>query len=85
MSELNEQFEKALKDIKTLSSKPDNDVLLKLYSLYKQATSGDVTGDKPGFFDFAGVAKYEAWEALAGTPSEDAMQQYIDTVNGLLG
>jgi acyl-CoA-binding protein len=85
MSELNEQFEKALKDIKTLPSKPDNDVLLNLYSLYKQATSGDVSGDKPGFFDFAGVAKFEAWEALAGTSADDAKQKYIDTVNGLLG
>ena len=85
MSELNEQFEKALKDVKTLESKPDNEVLLKLYSLYKQATSGDVSGDKPGFFDFAGVAKYEAWESLAGTSSQKAMQKYVDTVNGLLG
>jgi acyl-CoA-binding protein len=85
MSELNEQFEKALKDVKTLESKPDHEVLLKLYSLYKQATSGDVSGDKPGFFDFAGVAKYEAWESLAGTSSQKAMQKYVDTVNGLLG
>ena len=84
MSELNEQFEKALKDIKTLPNKPDNDTLLKLYSLYKQATSGDVSGDKPGFFDFAGVAKYEAWENLAGTSSDDAMQTYVDTVKSLL-
>ena len=83
MSELNERFEQAAVAVKDLSEKPDNDTLLKLYALYKQGSAGDVSGDKPGFFDFVGVAKYEAWEALAGTSTEDAQQQYVDLVKAL--
>jgi diazepam-binding inhibitor (GABA receptor modulator, acyl-CoA-binding protein) len=60
----------------------DNDMLT-LYALYKQATEGDVTGDKPGFFDFVARAKYEAWERLQGTAAEEAMQRYIDKVRAL--
>lgn len=84
MSNLKQLFEKAQKDVKTLSEKPSNDVLLTLYSYYKQGTEGDVHGDKPGFFDFVGASKYEAWESLKGTSQEDAMQKYIDEVTKLL-
>lgn len=83
MSDLNEQFEQAATAVKALPHKPDNDTLLKLYALYKQGSAGDVSGDKPGFFDFVGVAKYEAWEALSGTAQETAQQAYIDLVNAL--
>ena len=83
MSDLNERFENAATAVKDLAQKPDNDTLLKLYALYKQGSAGDVSGDKPGFFDFVGVAKYEAWEALAGTAQEDAQQQYVDLVKAL--
>ena len=57
--------------------------MLKLYALYKQGSSGDVSGSKPGFFDFVGVAKYEAWEKLAGLGQEEAQQQYIDLLTKL--
>ncbi|MEZ5495595.1 MAG: acyl-CoA-binding protein [Gammaproteobacteria bacterium] len=85
MSDLKQQFDQALADVKTLSEKPNDDMMLTLYSLYKQATVGDVTGVRPGFFDFVGGAKYDAREALKGMSSDDAMQKYIDTVKGLLG
>jgi acyl-CoA-binding protein len=84
MSNLVELFEKAQKDVKTLTEKPSNDTLLDLYSLYKQGTDGDVHGDKPGFFDFVGASKYDAWETLKGMSKDDAMQKYIDKVNSLL-
>ncbi|HNV08801.1 MAG: acyl-CoA-binding protein [Dokdonella sp.] len=80
MSKLQASFEKAAEDIKKLSERPDNDTLLKLYALYKQGADGDVSGPKPGFFDFVGTAKYEAWSKLKGTGKEDAMQKYIDLV-----
>ncbi|MFK8012873.1 MAG: acyl-CoA-binding protein [Marinicellaceae bacterium] len=85
MSDLKQQFEQALKDVKTLNEKPSDDSLLELYSFYKQATDGDVTGERPGFFDFAGGAKFDAREALKGMSNEEAMQKYIETVKGLLG
>ena len=83
---LKEQFEEAISNSKTLSQKPGNDVLLKLYSLYKQATEGDLATEAPSNpFDFVARAKYAAWEELKGLTKEDAMQQYIDLVNSLKG
>ena len=81
MSDLKARFDQAAKDIQSLAERPDNDTLLRLYALYKQGSEGDVTGPKPGFFDFVGTAKYEAWAKLAGTGRDEAMQRYIDLVD----
>ncbi|MGH8078159.1 MAG: acyl-CoA-binding protein [Lysobacter sp.] len=82
---LKQAFEQAAKDIKTLDERPDNETLLRLYGLYKQGAEGDVSGPKPGFFDFVGTAKYEAWAKLKGTGQQEAMQQYVDLVKRLRG
>jgi acyl-CoA-binding protein len=78
-----ELFEAAAEAVKSLENRPDDSTMLQLYALYKQGSAGDVSGDKPGYFDFVGVAKYEAWEKLKGTPQEDAKAQYVDTVRKL--
>jgi acyl-CoA-binding protein len=83
MSSAEDPFESAALAVKKLPEKPDNDTLLKLYALYKQGTEGDVSGDKPGFFDFVGLAKYEAWEKLRGTGQAQAREQYIALVGKL--
>ena len=84
--ELKEQFEKAVADSKMLPEKPSNDILLQLYSLYKQATEGDVNTEPPSNpFDFVNKAKYEAWSNLKGKSKESAMQVYIDLVKKLKG
>ncbi|MGY6553262.1 MAG: acyl-CoA-binding protein [Wenzhouxiangella sp.] len=83
MSDLDAAFAQAQIDAKQLPERPDNDTMLKLYSHYKQASEGDVTGAKPGFFDFVGVAKYEAWEKLQGMDPAEAKQRYIDLVASL--
>ncbi|MBL0147066.1 MAG: acyl-CoA-binding protein [Chitinophagaceae bacterium] len=84
--ELQQQFEAAVAQSKTLSQKPDNETLLKLYSLYKQATDGDINIDEPtNMFDFVGKAKYNAWNELKGTSKEDAMNNYITLVQQLKG
>lgn len=83
MSNLDPAFQQAFEDVQTLTERPDNETMLKLYSLYKQGTEGDVQGEKPGFFDFVGVAKYEAWEKLQGMPADEAKQGYIDLVKQL--
>ena len=83
---LTEQFEKAATDSKSLSTKPDNQTLLQLYSLYKQATEGDISGEAPSNpFDFVAKAKYEAWESLKGKSKDEAMQSYVKLVNSLKG
>ena len=84
MSDLKARFEQAAKDVQGLSERPDNDTLLRLYAFYKQGSEGDVTGPKPGFFDFVGTAKYEAWAKLKGTAQEDAQKKYVDLVKKLL-
>jgi acyl-CoA-binding protein len=81
---LEEQFEEASKKVQTLKERPSNDVLLNLYSFHKQASVGDVHGDKPGMFDFIAAAKYNAWASKKGLNKEQAMQQYVDLVNSLL-
>jgi diazepam-binding inhibitor (GABA receptor modulator, acyl-CoA-binding protein) len=83
MSDLKARFEAAMADSKTLSERPDNATLLKLYALYKQGAAGDVEGKRPGFTDMVGRAKYDAWAELKGISSEAAMQQYIDLVVAL--
>lgn len=85
MSDLDARFKQAAEDVQNLDERPDNDTLLKLYALYKQGSEGDVSGEKPGFFDFVGVAKYEAWEKLQGLPREEARQKYVDLVDSLRG
>lgn len=83
MSDLDTRFKQAADDAQNLPDRPDNDTLLKLYALFKQGSEGDVSGEKPGFFDFVGVAKYEAWEKLKGMDSDEAKQKYIDLVDSL--
>lgn len=85
MTEINSRFEQAAAAAKSLPEKPDNDTLLQLYAFYKQGSAGDVSGEKPGFFDFVAAAKYEAWEKLKGLSPDDAKNQYIDLVRKLGG
>jgi len=82
--ELKEQFEKAIADSKSLTEKPSNDTLLQIYSLYKQATDGDINIEPPSNpFDFVAKAKYEAWAALKGKSTANAMTDYVELVKKL--
>ena len=83
MPNLQARFAQAQTDVNALAHRPDNDTLLKLYALYKQATQGDASGERPGSFDFIRRAKFDAWESLKGTPTSDSMRQYIDLVESL--
>ena len=82
--ELKEKFEQAVVESKSLPEKPSNEILLQLYSLYKQATEGDVNTEPPAnAFDFVNKAKYEAWSGLKGKSKDSAMQEYMDLVSKL--
>ena len=83
MADLAKTFEQAVADSKKLPEKPDNMTLLKIYALYKQASAGDVEGKRPGFTDMVGRAKWDAWNNLKGTASDEAKQQYIDLIGSL--
>jgi acyl-CoA-binding protein len=80
-----DRFAQAQEDANGLAERPDNDTMLKLYALYKQATQGDATGEPPGGFDFVRRAKFDAWSEIKGTSAENAMQRYIDLVASLRG
>lgn len=83
MSDLTAAFDAAVAQSKNLSERPDNATLLKIYALFKQATVGDNTEKKPGFSDVVARAKWDAWNALKGTGTDDAKQRYIDLIESL--
>lgn len=85
MSTVKAQFEQAVADSKNLSERPDNQTMLKLYALYKQASSGDADGKRPGFTDMIGRAKWDAWNELKGSAKDVAMKQYIALIDELKG
>jgi len=80
---MNEAFESAVARSKEFTKRPSNEELLQLYALYKQATEGDVSGERPGGFDFKAIAKFDTWEELKGKSKEQAMQEYIGLVDTL--
>ena len=83
MSDLTTLFQTAVAESKQLPEKPDNMTLLKIYALYKQATEGDVQGERPGMMDFVARAKWDAWSNLKGQTADQAMQAYIDLIESL--
>ena len=83
MTDSQDAFAQAQQDVQGLPKKPGNDVMLKLYALYKQGSVGDAGTERPGGFDFVGGAKYDAWNALRGKSSEDAQREYVELVRSL--
>ena len=83
MADLKSSFDQAMADSKSLPEKPHNMTLLKIYALYKQASRGDADGERPGFTDMVGRAKWDAWNGLKGKSTDDAMQEYIDLIESL--
>ena len=77
-------FEQASERVNQLSELPDNATLLKLYSLYKQGSTGDVTGKRPGMINLRERAKWDAWKPLAGMDQKMAQTRYIQLVEELL-
>jgi diazepam-binding inhibitor (GABA receptor modulator, acyl-CoA-binding protein) len=75
-----EEFNRAVANSKSLPERPDNATMLKLYALYKQATGGDASGERPDISDFVARAKWDAWHELSGTAPADAEQHYIDLI-----
>ncbi len=85
MSELDDRFAAATDASKTLPERPDNETLLSLYALYKQATEGDVSGKRPRFTDPVGQAKFDAWDKIKGMSADDAKAAYSELVESLAG
>ena len=80
---VDDDFKSAAERVTKLSKRPPNDIMLQLYALYKQGNKGDVVGDRPGFADFEGRAKFDSWNKLQGKSLEDAKEEYIALVKQL--
>ena len=80
---LKDQFTDAAKRVEKLEERPSNNDLLALYSFFKQASEGDVKGERPGLFDMKARAKYDAWATRKGLSKDDAMQKYVALVEKL--
>jgi diazepam-binding inhibitor (GABA receptor modulating acyl-CoA-binding protein) len=78
-----DKFADAQERVKKLTERPSNDQLLELYAFYKQATEGDVTGDRPGMLDMKGRAKHDAWAKKKGLKQDEAKKKYIALVDKL--
>ncbi|GAA5786240.1 acyl-CoA-binding protein [Chitiniphilus shinanonensis] len=83
MSDLASRFKTAQEEVVQLDEAPDVQTKLKLYALFKQASEGDVAGDRPSAIQFVAQAKYDAWAKLKGLSSDEAQQQYVDLVEVL--
>jgi len=81
--DLNSEFKKAQEKVNGLSERPDNATSLGLYALFKQATQGDVSGERPGMLDLIRRAKYDAWAGVIGMSADDAMRAYIELAESL--
>jgi acyl-CoA-binding protein len=80
---LTDDFQQAVAQSQQLTKRPSNEELLELYALFKQASEGDVSGDRPGGFDFKAIAKYDAWADKKGLSKEQAMTDYVALVKRL--
>ncbi len=80
---LQDDFQSAARRSKQLTKRPSNEDLLNMYALFKQATDGEVSGDRPGGFDFKAIAKYDAWMSKKAMSQDQAMQEYIVLVDRL--
>jgi diazepam-binding inhibitor (GABA receptor modulator, acyl-CoA-binding protein) len=79
MSDLAQRFADAQAKIKPITGL-GNDTMLELYALYKQATTGDASGSRPGMLDIKGRAKFDAWAKHKGKSKDAAMEAYITLV-----
>jgi acyl-CoA-binding protein len=75
-----DDFNAAIAKSKELTKRPNNEELLTLYALFKQATEGDVDEPRPKGFDFKAIAKHDAWTSKKGGTKEQAMQEYVTLV-----
>lgn len=85
MSEIEQEFEEISAMLRTpWSGVPHSpasiEVMLKVYALHKQATEGDISGERPGALEVEARAKYDACANLTGMSREEAMREYVRAV-----
>ncbi|XP_063631569.1 acyl-CoA-binding domain-containing protein 5 isoform X4 [Cydia splendana] len=85
---LEEKFNAAVNVIRSLpksgSYQPSNELMLRFYSYFKQATEGPCDKPKPGFWDVVNRAKWESWNKLGNMSQTEAMQAYVDELHKIV-
>uniref|UniRef100_A0A0X3Q4C6 ACB domain-containing protein n=1 Tax=Schistocephalus solidus TaxID=70667 RepID=A0A0X3Q4C6_SCHSO len=84
LSSVPNTFEEAKLALSKLRKEPDNDIKLKIYALFKQATEGNCTKQRPGRLDFINFAKWQAWSDLGKMTTKVASESYIKLIKQLL-
>lgn len=86
--DLETQFKAAVDAIQNLPKngpfQPSNEMLLKFYSHYKQATVGSPKKGRPSIFNVVERAKWDAWNSLAKFSKSEAMQGYVNEIKNII-
>ncbi len=83
--DLDERFEKAFEIASRMApSSLAQDVQLRLYAYYKQATFGTIENNFSQSFDLRNAFKTNAWIQVSHLSIEEAKELYIETVNAIL-
>ena len=84
-NDLDKRFDTAVKAASkmTQASLPQ-DVQLRLYAFYKQATFGSAQYTQSENFDLRNAFKTNAWMQISHISVEEAKEQYIEIINSLL-
>lgn len=87
-STIEDRFNAAVNVIRGLpkngSYQPSNDMMLRFYSYFKQATLGPCTQKRPPFWDVIGRAKYDSYKSLGNIPKERAMELYVEELKKII-
>ncbi|XP_054168766.1 acyl-CoA-binding protein homolog isoform X2 [Oppia nitens] len=81
---LEQNFQKAVQDVRKLKAKPTDQELLEVYALFKQSSDGDCNTARPGMLDLKGKAKWDAWNGKKGMSKDEAKAAYVSRVNALV-
>ena len=83
MTTISPEFNNAANDVFKLTKKPSQEVMLKLYGLYKRVTVGSPPVGEPSVFNLKENAKWKAWDYTRRYSRKTAETMYIDLVNSL--
>jgi len=84
-NDLNKRFDEAVEAASKMTQESlPQDVQLRLYAFYKQATFGSAQYSQSENFDLRNAFKTNAWMQISHISIEEAKEQYIEIINSLL-
>ncbi len=84
-SDLDKQFNEAIEAASKMTQATlPQDVQLRLYAFYKQATSGSAQYSQSESFDLRNAFKLNAWMQISHLSIDEAKEHYIEIINSIL-